>query len=118
NASVSHLTVENVAAEGTWPGGTVLGNGRGIYLHGTGTMDDLVFDQVTLTKFYNGGFYIGEPGFGVPAVNGFSLTNSTLSDNRAGIFTNADSGSTANQNNFTNVTITDTLVSNNAWKGL
>jgi len=111
--AVQYVTVQNVAGFGN-EGSMAPAYRRGVWLHGTGQIQDLVLDGMNLSGYYNGGVYVDTP----TPVNGFTLTNSTLANNRIGLHTYADPGSTTNENNFTNVTITDNYIFNNAWKGL
>ncbi|QDU28581.1 Bifunctional hemolysin/adenylate cyclase precursor [Anatilimnocola aggregata] len=112
-SAVSFVTLENISANGTE--GTTTGNyRRGVWIHGTGLVTDLLMDNLTLSGFYNGGIYVDAP----TPVNGFTLINSELSNNRIGLHNYADVASTTNENNFTNVLIADNYIFNNAWKGL
>lgn len=116
NASVSFLTLRDLVLDGTAAemSGTY---GMGVYIRGTGLMSDLLLDGIHASHFYNGGVAFNNFG-SLTAIDGFTLTNSTLTQNRIGMHNYADGGSTTNENTFKNVTITDNLISENTWKGL
>ena len=104
NSAVSHLTLDNVAA---------VNDTYGIEIHNAAVVTDLVLNNPTLTG--NGtGLRVATSG----RVNGLTVTGGTVSNNQYGFNVNADSGSTANQNDFTNISIKGTEFSNNLYKGM
>ena len=116
NASVAHLTLMNIVADGTAAEG-VGTYAKGIFVHGSGSMSDIVVDHYDGSHFFNGAIAFNDAG-SFAAVDGFMLTNSNLHDSRLGLHNYADASSTTNENNFKNVTITDNTLSENTWKGM
>ncbi|HZZ99602.1 MAG TPA: hypothetical protein VFK07_02765 [Candidatus Paceibacterota bacterium] len=105
DSKVSHIKLENVA---------ILDNtSYGIEIHNSAIIDDLVLDNATASG-NNVGFRVSTTG----SVDGLTIASSSFDDNDIGLYTTANSASTTNQNDFTNVSISNTTFSNDANKGI
>ncbi len=104
DSAVSYLKLDNVAA---------VGNTYGVEIHNSAAIDDIVINNPTLS-----GNSVGLRSATSGAVDGLTMTGGTISSNDQGITINANSGSTSNQNSFTNISITGTSVAGNTAKGM
>ncbi len=102
--TTSFTTVQNVVSDTTT---------RGIEIQGSGTTTDLLLDNVTLSNNTTG-FRVST----TAAVVGLTIQNSTISNNEYGMTVYASNSFTDNENRFDDITITDTVVSDNLKKGL
>lgn len=104
NAAVSHVTLDNVAT---------VNSSNGIEIHNSAIVGDLLLNNVQSTGNSNG-FRVATSG----SVDGLTIQGGAFDNNTIGFYTNATSGSTTNQNDFTNVSITGTSFSNDSLKGI
>lgn len=104
NTAVSHVTLDNVAT---------VGSSNGIEIHNSAVVDDLLLNNVQSTGNSNG-FRVATSG----SVDGLTIQGGAFDNNTIGFYTNAASGSTTNQSDFTNVSITGTSFSNDSLKGI
>ncbi len=104
DSTVSHVTLDNVAT---------VASSNGIEVHNSAVISDLLLNNVQSTGNSNG-FRVATNG----SVDGLTIQGSAFDNNTIGFYTNADSLSTTNQNDFTNVSITGTSFSNDSSKGI
>lgn len=105
DSTVSHVALDNVAA---------VNNNYGIEVHNLAVVSDLSLTNVTATG-NSVGFRVGTSG----SVNGLTVTNSNFDSNTSdGWYITANSGSTTNQNDFTNINVSNTSFSNDTNKGI
>lgn len=105
DAAVSHIALENV---------TAVGNNYGIEFHNSAAVTDLSLTSVSAT-----GNSVGLRVATTGSVNGLTVKDSHFDGNTGeGWYTAANSGSTSNQDGFTNLNVTNTTFNTNALKGV
>src|SRR5205085_12169523 len=99
------LTLDHVVASNN--------SNAGIEVHNSAVVRHLSIPAGTLSA-NNVGFRVSTTG----RVDGMTMTGGSITGNTYGIYTNASSGVTDNRNAFTNISISDVDISNNANKGM
>ncbi|HEV7221162.1 MAG TPA: hypothetical protein VGN42_00575, partial [Pirellulales bacterium] len=109
NATASHISLNNVATVGSGASGSSIG----IEFHNTAVLGDLLLNNVQSTD-NSVGFRVSTTG----SVDGLTIQGGAFDNDGIGLYTNGASGSTTNQNNFTNISVTGTSFSNDTLKGI
>ena len=104
DAQVSHVTLSDMLVDAST---------YGIEVHNSGDVYDLVLDDVTSTQ-NNVGFRVATTG----KVEKLAVENSHFDNNNIGFYINASSGSTTNEADFTDITVTNSTFNNNVQKGI
>ncbi len=105
DSAVSFIKLDNVAA--------VNNSNYGVEVHNSAVVNDLVLNNMTVS-----GNSVGLRSATSGSVNGLTITGGSFDGNVQGICIYANSGSTSNQNNFTNIAVTGTTFNNNTLKGM
>jgi hypothetical protein len=105
DSTVSFVTFDNVAS--------VNNSGYGIEIHNSAVITDLILNNMIVS-----GNSVGLRSATSGSVNGLTITGGSFDGNTQGICIFANSGSTSNQNHFTNISITGTTFNNNTLKGM